>query len=99
MSRSLRALETFFSIFKHSLTSFRRNYASPPDWGLGREQEIITVKLDVRWGLMGEERKAYRVLVGKQQGKRPLGRPRMDGIRMKLMETGWGSVEWIQLAQ
>jgi hypothetical protein len=63
MSWSLRALETFFTIFKHSLTSFRRNYARPPDWGLGKEQEIITVKLDVTWGFMGEERKAYRVLV------------------------------------
>jgi hypothetical protein len=42
---------------------------------------------------MGEERKVYRVLVGKPQGKRPLGRPRHgleDGIRMDLRETGWG---------
>jgi hypothetical protein len=48
------------------------------------------------------ERKVYKVLVGKTEGKRPLGRPRRrreDGIRMDLMETGWGSVEWIQLAQ
>jgi hypothetical protein len=51
---------------------------------------------------MGEERKVYRVLVGKPEGKRPLGRPRHrweDGIRMDLREIGWGSVEWIQLAQ
>jgi hypothetical protein len=44
----------------------------------------------------------YRVLVGKPEGKRPLGRPGgiwEDGIRMDLRETGWGSVEWIQLAQ
>jgi hypothetical protein len=50
---------------------------------------------------MGEERKVYKVLVGKLEGKRPLGRPRHrweDGIRMFLSETGWGSVEWIQLA-
>jgi hypothetical protein len=42
------------------------------------------------------------VLVGKPQGKRPLGRPRHrweDGIRMDLREIGWESVEWIQLAQ
>jgi hypothetical protein len=47
---------------------------------------------------MGEERKVYRVLVGKPEGKRPLGRPRRrweDGIRMDLMEIGWGSVELI----
>jgi hypothetical protein len=51
---------------------------------------------------MGAERKAYRVLVVKPEGKRQLGRPRgrwEDGIRMYLKETGWGSVKWIQLAQ
>jgi hypothetical protein len=51
---------------------------------------------------MGEERKVYKVLVGKPEGKRPLGRPRRrweNGIRMDLREIGWGSVEWIQLAQ
>jgi hypothetical protein len=51
---------------------------------------------------MGEERNVYRVLMGKPERKRPLGRPRhrwKDGIRMDLREIGWGSVEWIQLAQ
>jgi hypothetical protein len=51
---------------------------------------------------MGEDRKLYKVLVGKPKGKRPLGRPRsrwVDVIRMDLRETGWGSVEWTQLAQ
>jgi hypothetical protein len=51
---------------------------------------------------MGEERKVYRVLVEEPEGNRPVGRPRLrweDGIRMYLMEIGWGSVEWIQLAQ
>jgi hypothetical protein len=50
---------------------------------------------------MGEKRRVYRVLVGKSEGKRPFGRPRRrrDGIRMNLREIGWGSVEWIQLAQ
>jgi hypothetical protein len=41
---------------------------------------------------MGEERKVYKVLVGKPEGKRSLGRPSRgweDGIRMDLMETGW----------
>jgi hypothetical protein len=48
------------------------------------------------------ERNVYRVLIGKPEGKRPLGRPRRrweDGIRMDLRETGWESVDWIQLAQ
>jgi hypothetical protein len=51
---------------------------------------------------MEEERKVYKVLVGKPEGKRPLGRPRRrweDGIRMDLRETGFGGVDWIQLAQ
>jgi hypothetical protein len=42
---------------------------------------------------MGEERKVYKVLMGKPEGKRLLGRPRCrweDGIRMDLEETGWG---------
>jgi hypothetical protein len=51
---------------------------------------------------MGEERKVYKVLVGKPEGKRSLGRPRRrweDGIRIYLRETGLGGVDWIQLAQ
>jgi hypothetical protein len=51
---------------------------------------------------MGEERDEYRVLMGKPEGKRPLGKPRRrweDVIRMDLREIGWGSVDWIQLAQ
>jgi hypothetical protein len=51
---------------------------------------------------MGEERKLYKVLVGKPEGKRPLERPRCrwkDRLRLDLKEIGWGSVEWIQLAQ
>ena len=51
---------------------------------------------------MGEERGAHRVLVGKPEGKRPLGRPRhrwVDNIRMDLQEVGWGCMDWIGLAQ
>jgi hypothetical protein len=51
---------------------------------------------------MGEKRNAYRLLVGKQEGKRPLGRPRcrwVDNIRMGLGEVGWSDVDWIGLAQ
>ena len=50
----------------------------------------------------GEERGAYRVLVEKPEGKRPLGRPRrrwVDNIRMDLQEVGCGYVDWIGLAQ
>ena len=51
---------------------------------------------------MGEERGAYRVLVGKAEGKRPLGRPRrrwVDNIRMDLQEVRCGYVDWIGLSQ
>jgi hypothetical protein len=44
----------------------------------------------------------YRILMGKPEGKRPLGRPRRrweNEIRMDLREIGWGSVDWFQLAQ
>ena len=51
---------------------------------------------------MGEERGAYRVLVGKPEEKRPLGRPRrrwVNNNRMDLQEVGCGYVDWIGLAQ
>jgi len=51
---------------------------------------------------MGEERGVYRVLVGKLEGKRPLGRPRrrwVDNIRIDLQEVGCGYMDWIGLGQ
>jgi hypothetical protein len=51
---------------------------------------------------MGEKRNAYRLLVGRPEGKRPLGRPRrrwVDNTRMDLGEVGWGDVDWIGVAQ
>jgi hypothetical protein len=51
---------------------------------------------------MGVERKVYKVLVGKPEGKRPLARPMCrweDGIRMDLREIGLGGMDWIRLAQ
>jgi len=60
----------------------------------------------MRWAghvaCMGEERGVYRVLVGKPEGRRPLGRPRcrlVDNIRMDLQEVGCGYVDWTWLAQ
>jgi hypothetical protein len=50
----------------------------------------------------GKKRNAYRLLVGKPEGKRPLGRSRrrwVDNIRMYLGEVGWSDVDWIDLAQ
>ena len=51
---------------------------------------------------MGDRRGVNRVLVGKPEGKRPLGRPRRrweDNIKMDLQELGCEGVDWIELAQ
>jgi hypothetical protein len=51
---------------------------------------------------MGEKRNVQRLLVGKPEGKRPLGRPRcrwIDNIKMGVLETGLSVVDWIGLAQ
>jgi hypothetical protein len=51
---------------------------------------------------MGEKRNAYRILVGKPEEKRPLGRPRrrwVDNIKMDLREIGSDGVDWMDIAQ
>jgi hypothetical protein len=51
---------------------------------------------------MGKKRNKYRILVGRPEGKRPLGRSRrrcVDNIKMDLRETGWDGMDWIGLAQ
>jgi hypothetical protein len=51
---------------------------------------------------MVEKRNAYRIFVGKPEGKRPPGRLRRmweDNIKMDLREIGWGGIDWINLAQ
>jgi hypothetical protein len=51
---------------------------------------------------MGENMNAYRILVGKPEGKRPLGRPRrrwVNSIKMDLREIGWDGMDWIDLDQ
>jgi hypothetical protein len=50
----------------------------------------------------GEEKNTCRLLVGKPEGYRPLGKPRrrwVDNIKIDLLEIGWGGVEWTGLAQ
>ena len=51
---------------------------------------------------MGERRRIFRVLMGKPEGKRPLGRPKhrwKDNIKMDLKEVGCGGMDWIELVQ
>jgi hypothetical protein len=56
----------------------------------------------LRSSRMRDTRKAYRILVERPEGKRPLGRPRrrwVDNIKMDLREIGWDGMDWIELAQ
>jgi hypothetical protein len=49
---------------------------------------------------LGEKRNAYRILVGKPEGRRPLGRPRrrwVHSIKIDLREIGWDGMDWIDL--
>jgi hypothetical protein len=78
---------------------FRDLYSSPSIIRIIKSRKM-------RWeghvARMGEKRNAYRLLVGKPEGKRQLGRPKrrwVDNIRMDLGEIGWGYVDWISLAQ
>jgi hypothetical protein len=67
---------------------------------------IIIKSRRMRWAghvaRMGEKRNSYRLLVGKPEGKKPLGRPRrrwVNNINMDLGEIGWGGIDWIGLSQ
>jgi hypothetical protein len=69
-------------------------YLSP---GITRQIKSRTMRWAGHVARIGEERKLYKVLVGKPEGRRPLGKPRCrweNGIRMDLRETGWG-LEWM----
>jgi hypothetical protein len=84
---------------KHHNEELRHLYSSPSIIRIIKSRRM-------RWAghvaRMGEKRKAYRLLLGKPEKKRPLGRPRrkwVDNIRMDLGEVGWGDVDWIDLAK
>jgi hypothetical protein len=68
--------------------------------------ELVIKSKRMRWvgheARMGQKRNAYRLMVRKPEGRRPLKRPRrrwLDNIRMDLLEVGWGDMDWIDLAQ
>jgi hypothetical protein len=74
-------------------------YSSP---SIIRMTKLRRMRWEGHVARMGEKRKAYRLLVGKPEGKRPLGRPRcrwVDNIKMDFGEVGWGDVDWIGLDQ
>jgi hypothetical protein len=103
-----RVLRRIFGPKRDEVTGERRklhneelhNFYSCPD--IIRRIKSRRMRWAAHVACMGEEKYVYKVLVGKPEGKRPFGRLRRrweDGIRMDLREAGWGSVQWIQLAQ
>ena len=94
-SRSLLA-----PCFGPQLTTVERLRDSSPN--IVRVIKSIRTRWAGHVARMGEERGVYRVLVGKPEGKRPLGRPRrrwVGNIRTDLHEVGCGYMDWIGLAQ
>jgi len=74
-------------------------YCSPNIFRVIKSRKMRWARHVVR---MVEKRGVYRVLVGKTEGKRPLGRPRRrweDNIKMDLQEVGYVGMDWIELAQ
>jgi hypothetical protein len=74
-------------------------YSSPNIIRIIKARRMRWVGLVAR---MGDRRNAYRLMVGKPEGRKPLGRPRhrwLDNIRMDLVEMGWSDVDWIGLAR
>jgi hypothetical protein len=74
-------------------------YSSPSIIKMMKSRRMILVGHVTR---IREKRNAYRILLGKPEGKRPLGRPRcrwVDNTKMGVRETGWGGIDWIDLAQ
>jgi hypothetical protein len=103
-----RVLRKIFGPKRNEVTGDWRKVHNEELHDLYSSPSIITIiKLRrMRWtghvARMGEKGNAYRLLVGKPEGKRPLGRPRcrwVDNIRMDIGEVGWGDVDWIGLAQ
>jgi hypothetical protein len=103
-----RTLRTIFGPKRNKVTGEWRNlhseelhilYSSP---NIMRQMKLKRMRWAGHVPPMGVERNVYRVLMGKPEGKRPLGRPGRrleDGIRMEVRKIGWESVDWIQLAQ
>ena len=114
--REERKLRVFENMVLRRIFGPRRNDVTG-EWRRLHNEELIDLYSSpnivrvikwrrMRWvghvARMGEETVVYRVLVGKPEGKRPLGRPRrswVDNIKMDLQEVGCGYMDWIGLAQ
>jgi hypothetical protein len=103
-----RVLRRIFGPKKDDVTGHWRKLHNEELHNLKSSPNIIRMikSRKMRWAghvaRMGETRNAYRILVGKPEGKRPLGIPRrrwVDNIKMDLREIGWDGVDWNELAQ
>jgi len=103
-----RVLRTIFGPKRVKVTREWRKLHNEELNDLYRSPNIVRVNKSrrMRWAghvaRMGEGRGVYRVLVGKNERQRPLGRPRHrweDSIKMDLQEVGCGGMDWIELAQ
>jgi hypothetical protein len=98
-----RVLSRIFGLKRDEVTGEWRKLHNEELHDLYSSPSIIRIiKARRKWAghiaRMGEKRNAYRLLVGKPEGRRPLGRW-LDNIRMNLVEVRWGDVDWIGLAQ
>jgi hypothetical protein len=103
-----RVLRRIFGPKKDEFTGGWRKLHNKELYDLYSSSSIITIIRSRRMkqvghiAQMGAKRNTYRLLVGKPEGRRPLGRPRcswIDNIKMDLLETGLGGVDWIGLAK
>jgi hypothetical protein len=105
---SLTAYTALYLRYKdQSFTDLRRNLRCLFCESCRTHEYILWAKSGVSFNVinvarMGEKRNAYRILVGKPEGRRPLGRPRrrwVDNIKMGHREIGRDGLDWIDLAQ
>jgi hypothetical protein len=103
-----RVLRRIFGPKRDEVTGGWRKLQNEELHGLYSSPSIVRVikARRMRWAgnvaRMGEVRDAYNILVGRPEGRRPLGRPRRgweDNIKMDLREIGFGDLDWIHLAQ
>jgi hypothetical protein len=103
-----RVLRRIFGPKRDEVTGGWRKLNNEELHGLYSSPSIIRVikARRMRWAghleRMGKVRGAYNILVGRPEGRRPLGRPRRrweDNIKMDIREIGFGDVDWINLAQ
>jgi hypothetical protein len=103
-----RVLRRIFGPKRDEVTGGWRKLHNEELHGLYFSPSIVRVikASRMRWAghvaYMGEVRGAYNILVGRPEGRRPLGRPRRrweDNIKMDLREIGFGNVDWIHLAR